>query len=310
MNNPFVYAEGKRVEITVQQSKEIKGLYRESSREIKKDVEKFKGMRDSSSSLQRTYLNNLKNEIVRKMRTIDNSTEKIISGNVDKMVSVVLENNEMFLKNAGMSTYSMNPDIKYNMISRITTGKLYNNKWSLSSSIWGDNAAKTKEIEKIISKGILKNESTYDIAKNLERYVNPDARKNWKWSNVFPGSRRKIDYNAQRLARTMISHAYQESFVEMTINNPFITGYKWVTSGSDRVCPLCMDRESLDQFGLGPGIFPKDKLPLDHPNGMCTFECISSFSDDEISDAIADWYLGVGDKQMNKQLDKFVESFQ
>lgn len=308
MNNPFTYAEGERIKITALQSKQIKSLYRESSREIKKDVEKLKGAKDTSSKIQRTYLNNLKNEIVRKMKTIDTNTEKIVNNNIDNMVSIVLENNEMFLKNVGVQSYSINPDIKYKMVSRIVTGKLYDGKWNLSSAIWGDNVAKTKEIERIISKGILKNESVYDIAKNLERYVNPDARKDYKWSNVFPGSRRKIDYNAQRLARTMISHAYQESFVEMTKDNPFIEAYRWLTSGSDRVCALCIDRETLDQFGLGPGIFPKNKLPLDHPNGMCTFDVVSSYTDEDIADAISDWYFGFGDDELNKQIDKYLKS--
>ena len=117
----------------------------------------------------------------------------------------------------------------------------------------------------------------------------------------------KIDYNAQRLARTMISHAYEESFVAVTKNNPFIEAYQWITSGSDRVCEICIDRESSDHYGLGPGIYPKDALPLDHPNGMCTFDVVITMTDEEISDAIADWYLGEGDPEMNKRIDDYVE---
>ena len=224
---------------------------------------------------------------------------------MEKMVEIVFQNNEIFLRGSGYKDYINNPMLKSDVINRIYTGKIYQGKWNLSSAIWGDNQAKINEMNSIIAKGVAENKSLYEISKSLERYVNPNARKSYEWNKMFPGSRKNVDYNAQRLARTTIQHAYQQSFVSATFYNPFIEAYRWVTSGGHNVCQLCLDRESLDEYGLGNGIFPKDKLPLDHPNGMCTFEVVMSMTDDEISDCIADWYMGIGDKRMNKQLDKF-----
>lgn len=307
MANPFKYAEGQRIKITEKQRKEIKKIYEEVLNELKKDIGNLSVKDDISSSLKRKYLNNIKKDLEGYIKDADAKTEKLVRRNMDKMVNAVLENNQMFVNKIGFYGYVSNKTVKKDIVNRVASGNLYKGKWSLSSAIWGDNVKKLQEINKIVAKGILKNKGIYEIAKDLERYVNPRARKKWDWSNMFPGSRRKIDYNAQRLARTMVSHAYEESFVAVTKNNPFIDAYQWITSGSDKVCELCIDRETVDHYGLGPGIYPKDSLPLDHPNGMCTFDVVMSMSDAEIADAIADWYLGEGDESMNRKIDRYVK---
>lgn len=306
--NPFEYAQGERLKITKNQRKEIKSFYEDVLRELRKDINRIITKDTDSANVKKVQLNSLKKEIESYLYEVDRKTEITIKSNMDLMVVRMIENNNMFIHSMGLTDVSTNPVFKQDVVSRIITGKLYDGKWTLSKAIWGDNVAKQSEIESIIAKGILKNRSLFDISKDIERYVNPNARKGYDWSNLYPGSRKKVDYNAQRLARTMINHAYQESFVSMTKENPFIEAYKWITSGGHRVCPLCIDRETSDSYGLGPGIFPKDELPLDHPNGMCTFDIVVTMSDKEITDAIADWYLGEGDSDMNEKIDEYVKS--
>lgn len=306
MEKPFEDAANEREKIVKKQEKEIKKIYKEASDEIKKDIKKLKGKNDVSSVLRTKYLNSLKKEIDSYMSIVDKKTESTIKTNMDTMVLKVLQSNQEFISDLGFNFYAGSSSMKNNIVKNILNGSLYGGKWTLSKAIWGDNKLKHDEIRRIIAKGVLKNKGLYDISKDLERYVNPNARKDYNWNNMFPGSRRKIDYNAQRLARTMISHAYEESFVRATINNPFIEAYQWITSGGHNVCMLCIDRETSDRYGLGPGIFPKDQLPLDHPNGMCTFDVVITMSDKEIADAIADWYFKEGDESMNKKIDLFV----
>lgn len=101
----------------------------------------------------------------------------------------------------------------------------------------------------------------------------------------------QVDYNAQRLARTMISHAYQQSFENVNRNDPFVIGYRWLTSNfHGRVCDICRERAETDQYDLGTGVFPKDALPLDHPNGMCTFEAVMPDDMKTIAQKIGMWY--------------------
>lgn len=306
MANLFAYSQVRRSRIVRQQQKQIKKAYEEALKEITKSVDKLYGKNDVSSSMRRVYLNKLKDDIKNQMDIVDGKTETIIKDNIGLMAEEVAKNTQMYNSKIGLNAIVNSTSLRHRVVTNIVTGKVYDSKFTLSSSIWGDNKRRLNEINRIIARDILQNKGVYDIAKDLERFVNPKARKDYDWSKMFPGSRRKIDYNAQRLARTMVSHAYQQAFVEATINNPFVAAYRWMTSGSDRVCPICIDRESTDQFGLGPGIFPKDRLPLDHPNGMCTFECVMAMSDEEVGEAIADWYLGEGDETMNDMIDRYV----
>lgn len=306
MANLFAYSQVRRSRIVRQQQKQIKKVYEEALKEITKSVDKLYGKNDVSSSMRRVYLNKLKDDIKNQMDIVDGKTETIIKDNIGLMAEEVAKNTQMYNLKIGLNAIVNSTSLRHRVVTNIVTGKVYDSKFTLSSSIWGDNKRRLNEINRIIARDILQNKGVYDIAKDLERFVNPRARKDYDWSKMFPGSRRKIDYNAQRLARTMVSHAYQQAFVEATINNPFVAAYRWMTSGSDRVCPICIDRESTDQFGLGPGIFPKDRLPLDHPNGMCTFECVMAMSDEDVGEAIADWYLGEGDETMNDMIDRYV----
>lgn len=304
--DPFRYAEGKRVEITNLQAREIKQLYREAYNDIQREYRYLKNQTTEYAMQRKQYLNDLKKEYVNLMRSIDAQTESIITRNVDEMVQVVLTNNQQYLSGLGYNKYINNPAIKSDVVNRIMTGQVYNGKWSLSSAIWGDNAKKTSEIEKIIAKGIAENKTIDQIAQQLTRYVNPNKRLPY---NIV-GVRNTVDYNALRLAKTMVQHAYQQAFVAATRLNPFIEGYKWITSGGHNVCELCIERATTDKYGLGEGVFPKDALPLDHPNGQCTFSLVTSMSEEEMAEAIADWYfwqndLFYGDEKMNREIEKF-----
>ena len=77
----------------------------------------------------------------------------------------------------------------------------------------------------------------------------------------------------------------------MNRNDPFVIGYRWLTSNfHGRMCDICRERAETDQYGLGTGVFPKDALPLDHPNGMCTFEAVMLDDMKTIAQKIGMWY--------------------
>ena len=118
----------------------------------------------------------------------------------------------------------------------------------------------------------------------MEIYLNPKAKKPFDWSRVYPGVHKTVDYNAHRLARTGVTHAYQMSFQRSTRDNPFIEKYKWLSSNSGRSCELCRQRNGR--------LFEKDELPLDHPNGMCTVIAVIPKSYEQIADELADWANG------------------
>lgn len=305
IENIFKQAQKERNRILRQQDKQIKNAYLEGFKRTKEVFKFVKNKNINSESLNRVYAKVMEREMSNTFTMIDRSVERIITNNMDKMVSSVLENNQSYLSDLGYKNMINTKDMRNNAVKSILDGSIYPGKgYNLSSSIWGDNKQKIKEVEKLIAQGMMEGKNVNQIAKSLEKYVNPNVVNKVK----VPGVRGKIDYNALRLARTTIQHAYQKAFVDATYYNPFIDGYKWITAGTENVCELCIERETEDQYGLGPGVFPKDQLPLDHPNGQCTFDVVTTMTDDEIANAIADWYLGEGDYEMNRKLDLFAES--
>lgn len=308
MANEFAKAEGRRIEVVDEQRRQIKQIYKSVLSDIESRVTFLQNRTNVSSILRVQYLSELKQEIMSSMGSVDKQVEDVIKNNMLDVANAVVTDNGTLLKKMGYSDTLASTSFLYvprDVVNEVALGKLYEGRWSLSKAIWQDNALKNKELETIIAKGIAENKSTYDIAKDLEQYVNPSAKKDWAWSKVYPSTRKVIDYNAQRLARTMVSHAYEESFVRVTKDNPFIEAYKWLPSYSDRMCPLCQSRGEDDRYGLGAGVYPKDSLPLDHPNGMCTFSIVMTKSYEQIADELADWAVGQSSGELGEQLDNF-----
>lgn len=302
VSDPFLEAEQYRDNLMLQSEAEIRRFYEHSYVIISNRIDRLSDRTDESSVARRLYFEELRGEIQQQLGYIDGNLNTLITGNVNDMLSYTMSVNSAYLNQMGFNYYTTNPAIIADMSNRVLTGQLYGGNWTLSNAIWGNSAAIQNDINRIIARGILQGQSTYQIAKRIEKYVNPDYTR-----IVASGTRGRVDYNAQRLARTTIQHAYQEAFVRATINNPFIIGYQWETSGMPNVCGLCAERETQDDYGLGEGVFPKDELPLDHPNGNCTFSIVSVYSENEIQDMIDDWENNTGDFEMDGDIQYFID---
>lgn len=302
VTDPFLEAEQYRNNMMLQSEKEIRKFYEHSYVIISNRIERLLDKTDENSVAKRMYFEDLRGEIQLQLNSIDSSLNTLISNNVSGIISETMSVNSAYLNHMGFNYYTTNPALITDMSNRILTGQLYGGNWNLSTAIWGNSTAIQQEIGRIISRGILQGKTTYQIAKQIEKYVNPNYSK-----VVASGTRGRVDYNAQRLAKTTIQHAYQEAFVQATRDNPFIIGYKWETSGMSNVCQLCLDREENDEYGLGEGVYPKDALPLDHPNGNCTFSIVSVYSEDEIHDMVDDWKNGTGNAEMDEEIDYFLD---
>lgn len=301
ISDPFVEAERYRDDLMLQSEREIKKFYEHSYLIISNRIDRLSDKTDESSIAKRMYFEELRYEIQQQMNYIDENLNNLIVGDVNSMITQTMSVNEAYLNSMGFSYTHTNPALVVNMSNRIITGQLYGGNWNLSTAIWGNSMSIQQDISRIISRGILQGKSTYQIAKQIEKYVNPNYAR-----VVTSGTRGRVDYNAQRLTRTMIQHAYQEAFVAATRNNPFIVGYRWETSGMANVCAVCADRETQDDYGLGQGVYPKDELPLDHPNGNCTFSIVCPYDDEEIRDAVGNWQNGYGDQNLNDRIDFFM----
>lgn len=298
-------AERTREKLTVAQEQNIRKLYREALAEVREWSKRLEGRDNISSILRRQYLDHMENELTEAMEHIGSETEKLIRSNIYVTAKAVVKDANQMLNNMGISLSTAYSFVPADVVQAITLGKIYDGDWTLSKAIWSNTKRAHQDIHDIIAKGVLENKSSYDIAKELEKYVNPSAAKPWDWGKIYPGVRKKVDYNAQRLARTLVSHAYQQSFVRTTKENPFFVGYRWLTSGAHNVCPICRGyAEDIHDDSLPAGVFPKDELPIDHPNGKCTFSVYTHKDTDGIVDSLLDWAHG----KPNADLDAFARS--
>ena len=134
-------------------------------------------------------------------------------------------------------------------------------------------------------------------AKDLEEYVRPGLKREYKTFTIHPKSKHKVEFNSYRLANTYINHAYQTTSKESSKKNPYVEKIIWVSGHDNRVCPTCLERDGQ--------LFDKNTVPLDHPLGRCTYEYYIPKSMEQIATELKDWSQG----GKNKQLDEWFNEY-
>lgn len=288
----FKDADAAKDAIMASQKKEIAALYEKWADEIGERAKYYSHKSTASSVVSERQMKELQKMLRTTSQQVSNEVHGIIKNNIYTIADAVVADNIKWLQSFGFSSEGLNAAFSYvpdAVVRNLLTGQIYDSGWSLSARIWGDNEATMKDAYKIVASGMAQNKPIYEIAKNLESYVRPSVKKNWNpvlaTKNTKTGKieykriyKNQVDYNAQRLARTLVQHGYQQSFIATTQKNPFITEYIWHSNGS-RVCPICLDRDGIT--------FQKDSLPMDHPNGMCTMEPVVV---KDMVDQLADWF--------------------
>lgn len=279
----FKDAEAAKNAIMDSQKKEIAALYESWADEIGERAKYYSRKSTASSVVSERQMKELEKMMRATSQQVSNEVYGKIKNNMYVISDAVVADNVKWLESFGFSSEGLNAAFNYvpdSIVRNIVTGQVYEGGWNLSKAIWSDNEKALKDIYQIVGKGMAQNMPIYDIAKNLEAYVSPSKRKPWnlKAPDGVKIFKKTVDYNAQRLARTLVQHSYQQSFVATTQKNPFITEYEWNSNGS-RVCPLCLTRHGER--------FKKDELPMDHPNGMCVMIPIVA---DNMVDQLANWF--------------------
>lgn len=191
---------------------------------------------------------------------------------------------------------SMFSRVQDNVIMSLLEGGMYRDGKTLSERIWNLSKCVADDIEEVIARDLLLKKSARNMAKDLEQFIRPpeEKRKHFKDSHEYTYHRnKKVRRNAERLARTVINHAYQTSTIQGARATPFCDGLEWIAANDHRVCPLCMTREGK--------VFKPDDVPLDHPNGRCCLAPYFSKPSDEINEEIRKWIHG----EENERLDEW-----
>ncbi|MBC5689769.1 hypothetical protein H8S37_12660 [Mediterraneibacter sp. NSJ-55] len=286
-------AQKKRIQITKKQQQQIAKLYRDIAKDLGKEI-----ARKSEKTLTYRWLKDYAKSLKGQSKQIYADLQGIVGAGIFDTAVAVSRAEEQFWGGImpGVSERFRDAfsSIPQTCVDELMNGGIYKDFTGLSERLWNYKGKFDRDIGYIINRGIIEQKSAYDLAKDLEMYVDPQAKKPWEWRKVYPNCNRVVDYNAQRLARTSVTHAYQLSFQRSTRNNPFIEKYQWHSSNAGKTCELCRERDGK--------MFPKNRVPLDHPNGMCIITAVIPKSMDEIGEELSDWAAG----KRNPELDRWL----
>lgn len=81
----------------------------------------------------------------------------------------------------------------------------------------------------------------------------------------------KSRYYAERIARTEIARAYTEGFMLKIKADSQVVAIRWVLGSRHPKTDICDFYAQADLYGLGPGVYPKDRFPPmpAHPHCGC-----------------------------------------
>ena len=298
-------AQDKKLILAKKQEQQIKQIYNDMYKNLSKKLNKV-----NPDGLTKRYLHELQKELAKEIKIIHTKVEKVIKKNTEKSTNLAnnvqldffMQINEQYSLNMKDTFASMFSKIPKAAMDEILFGDAYKDRKGLSERIWQYTKKFDKDIDYIIAEGIANKKSAYEIAKDLEKYVNPDAKKDWEWKKVYPNSSKKVDYNAQRLARTAVNHAFQQAQKRSCEKNPYVTGIRWVSAGiHGRTCPVCSDRDGQ--------LFKVNEVPLDHPNGLCTTIPEIPMSSEGIGTELREWKHGASNSKLDKWFDEYGEEF-
>lgn len=298
-------AQDKKLNLAKKQERQIKQIYNDMYKNLSKKLNKV-----NPDSLTKRYLEELQKELAKEIKIIHTKVEKVIKKNTEKSTNLAnnvqldffMQINEKYSLNMKDTFSSMFSKIPKAAMDEILHGTAYKDRKGLSERIWQYTNKFDKDIDYIVTEGIANKKSAYEIAKDLEIYVNPKASKPWEWSNVYPNASEKVDYNAQRLARTAVNHAFQQAQKRSCEKNGYVTGIRWVSAGiHGRTCPVCSDRDGQ--------LFKVNEVPLDHPNGLCTTIPEIPMSFDEIGMELRAWRDGESNSKLDNWFSEYGEDF-
>lgn len=292
-------------QLTIEQYKKIRKMYKDIAAELK-----VKASKANKGSLTERWIKNYRKSILAYIEELN----KILKGEIEEGIEKSSQNAvgiQLDLFDKLNMRYGLGMDKTFNnmfsgvpkeVLNVLTTGEFYKDGKGLDKRIWWNENKVNNDIDYIIQKGIAEKKSAYELAQDLQTYVNPDAKKSWEWKKVYPGISKTIDYNSQRLARTSISHAYTLGMLKGCERNPFIEKIQWHSVfAPGRTCPLCKARDGK--------IYTLKECPVDHPNGMCYQTPLLEESLENIGSRLNKWLNGSSDSKLDEWFNQYGDYF-
>ena len=291
INKAMKQVERKRNLYTKTIDKAIMQLYKKVGEEYSKKIAANPNIDNNTLKEHEEYFKKEYEKVAKSVEsTLKSKMKRMINDTVKAQEENINDLCKKYKLDFGTTFQDKFSKVNEDALRMLVSGKVYKDKVSLSGRIWNNK----KKVDEHIAFLLAQKKHPMDIARELEQYVNPAAR---KYTNAegYKYTGRQVEYNALRLARTYINHAYQEAARDTSEANPFIQKLVWKSSHHKNMCGLCGSRD-------GKEYDPKD-MPLDHPNGFCSFTYKTDSLEDTATQLKA-WMNG----ESNKDLDKWYKN--
>lgn len=295
----IIEARTKFIKLNFEQEKELYNIYMSAGKKL---VDKISQMPDSRT----------RNHEIERYRII-NQYKTELYNNLSKTIEINIKKSSDIQKNVHLSFIdSISPDkatnealtrtitkISNDTVKQLIAGNYYKDGKTLSKRIWNLTGDNGKKIDEIIKDNIAKGANVRELAKELDKYVKPENRVTAKSFKAGMDSN-KVSYQAQRLARTSITHAQTETMIQNAMKNPFCTYLKWNLSASHSA-RMHGKPDICDNYN--GKTFKPENLPLQHCNCLCYMtEVIEDFG--KCIETMKDWKNG----KKNSKIDEWIKA--
>ena len=99
---------------------------------------------------------------------------------------------------------------------------------------------------------------------------------------IYSATQEKARYHAERIARTENARAYADGQMNRFLDDDDIVAFQWKLSSRHPRYDICDFYANADLYGLGKGVYPKDKFPKlpAHPHCMCHIKSMTELDID------------------------------
>ena len=289
-------AQKQRLDLNKKALQELKEIYSRNAKDLIRKAENCTGF-------NKAWIEDYKKYMKYKMENIDREIENLSSKKIKEAakISAGIEG-DFFNYMNGKFNLGLSDELVaglYNVpdkvILGIINGGFYKDNKSLSERIWNYSNKNIEDVQRIFIDGLAQKTPYKDLVKQLQAYVDPKVQTYSKVSSINKTYGR-VEYNAMRMLRTSMNHAFLNANIEKWSKNPFIKKVKWCLSSahSDRMhgrTDICDDINGKE--------FNVKDVPTPHPNCLC-YQIPVTDDLNKVADDLKSWVNG----KPNKALDK------
>ena len=280
------------IKLTLEQEKAVLKAFNDAGVDL---IEKIKKSRNGylPKRIYKDYAYDLHKVMVHVMHEYsEKAAENAVDGQVLHLLNILGGDGNATANDFEKDVRSASLVFSRKAAEAVTKGEIYKDGKNLSKRVWSNAARAGNDVQQIVTQGLASGMSAVDMAKMLEQYIDPKARKEWDFEQIAEKLGRttarkyeNLEYNALRLARTTISHSATAGVRQWGKVNPYARKVQWHSvHAPGRTCQACRD--------LDGEVFLIEECPFDHPNGMCYQTIWYEDSLEEIADELRGWIDG------------------